>query len=120
MTHDPQTSNALPSHPPRAEDDGVEARPAVVALPGVVLYERKMPHGPLVRIRRTSEDGVQPIRLVLEVDRRAGTPRAAAGGTPPPLRTLEGDDEAVLCDELRPLAQSDAEVARLLREKGYR
>ena len=54
----------------------------------MILYKRILPHGPAVRIRRTSEDGVVPVTAVLEVDRRAGTPREGIG-TPPSLMTAE-------------------------------
>src|SRR3954447_561970 len=63
-----------------------------VMLPGV-LYERFLPHGPAVRIRRTSDDGVTPVTAVLEVARRAGTPREGVG-TPPPLLHCEAPTEA--------------------------
>ena len=59
-----------------------------------ILYSRRLPHGPVVRIRRTSDEGVQPVIAVLEVDRRAGTPREFEGGFPPPLVISEGTTEA--------------------------
>lgn len=89
-------------------------------MPTSILYERSLPHGPLVRIRRTSEAGAAPVTAVLEVDRRAGTPRASVGGYPPPLLTVEGASEPDVIAQLEPYAKDDAAVARLLREKGLR
>ena len=88
-------------------------------MPDAILYERPMPHGPAVRIRRTSADGTSPVTAALEVDRRAGTPRAGTG-TPPPLMTAEGASDAEVLARLQPFASNDAEVARLLRERGLR
>ena len=88
-------------------------------MPDAILYERPMPHGPAVRIRRTSADGTTPVTAALEVDRRAGTPRSGVG-TPPPLMTAEGPSDADVLARLQPFAASDAEVARLLRERGLR
>jgi len=88
-------------------------------MPDAILYERPMPHGPAVRIRRTSADGTTPVTAALEVDRRAGTPRAGTG-TPPPLMTAEGPSDAEVLARLQPYASSDSEVARLLRERGLR
>jgi hypothetical protein len=84
-----------------------------------ILYERPLPHGPAVRIRRTSDDGATPVTAALEVDRRAGTPRWGVG-TPPALMTAEGESDAEVLARLEPFAASDAEVARLLRERGLR
>ncbi|HEY9226011.1 MAG TPA: hypothetical protein VIP11_05155, partial [Gemmatimonadaceae bacterium] len=58
-----------------------------------ILYRRVMPHGPAVRIRRTSQPGMSPVSVVLEVDRRAGTPREDAG-TPPSLLEHSAETEA--------------------------
>ena len=85
-----------------------------------ILYTRKLPHGPAVRVRRTSESGVQPVTAVLEVDRRAGTPREFDGGYPPPLMIVEGETEAEVLAALEPHAQDDRMVAGLMREKGLR
>jgi hypothetical protein len=85
-----------------------------------VLYERTLAHGPVVRIRRTSADGELPVVAVLEVDRRAGTPRAAAGGFPPPLARTEGGSDDDVCEVLEPMARDDATIARLMRERGLR
>ena len=85
-----------------------------------ILYERSLPHGPTVRIRRTSETGMTPVRAVLEIDRRAGTPRAAPASVPPALLSADGDSEHAVMDRLAPLATNDAALARLLRESGMR
>ena len=74
----------------------------------------------MVRIRRTSDEGVQPVIAVLEVDRRAGTPREFEGGFPPPLVITEGATEAEVLDALQPAALDDRLVAGLMREKGLR
>lgn len=84
-----------------------------------VLYERALPHGPMVRIRRTSGDGATPVCGVLEVDRRAGTPRAGIG-TPPPLMRCEGASEAEVLATLSPHANDDRTIVQLMREKGLR
>jgi hypothetical protein len=73
-----------------------------------------------VRIRRTSEGGVQPIIAVLEVDRRAGTPREFDGGFPPPLMMIEGESEADVLAALQSAALDDRLLAGLMREKGLR
>ena len=86
----------------------------------VILYKRKLPHGPEVRIRRTTDAGVTPVVAVLDVDRRAGTPREKEGGTPPPLKQVQGATEAEVIAALRPDADDDRAVAGLLRAKGLR
>ncbi len=85
-----------------------------------ILYSRKLPHGPAVRIRRTSDSGVQPITAVLEVDRRAGTPREFDGGFPPPLMLVEGATDGEVLAALEPQARDDRLLAGLMREKGLR
>jgi hypothetical protein len=85
-----------------------------------ILYSRLLPHGPAVRVRRTSERGVTPVTAVLEVDRRAGTPREFEGGFPPPLMIAEGDSEADVLATLEPHARDDRMVAGLMRGKGLR
>ena len=85
-----------------------------------ILYRRKLPHGPEVRIRRTSETGVTPVTAVLDVDRRAGTPREKDGGTPPPLKQAQGASEAEVIAALKPDADDDRAIAGLLRAKGLR
>lgn len=85
-----------------------------------ILYSRLLAHGPAVRIRRTSDAGVVPVTAVLEVDRRAGTPREFDGGFPPPLMIAEGMSEAEVLSALTPQAADDRFVAGLMREKGLR
>jgi len=84
-----------------------------------VLFQRALPHGPIVRIRRTSEEGVTPVTAVIEVDRRAGTPREGIGD-PPPLMLCEAATEAAALAILEPQARDDRIVASLLRDKGLR
>ena len=84
-----------------------------------ILYERTLPHGPAVRIRRLSVAGERPVTVVLEVDRRAGTPRASTG-SPPPLMQFEGASEQDALDALEPHARDDRRVVQLMREKGLR
>lgn len=84
-----------------------------------VLFERFLPHGPAVRIRRTSDPGSIPVIAVLEVDRRAGTPRAGVG-TPPPLMQCEAPSEAEALTMLEEHAKDDRTIVQLMREKGLR
>ena len=85
-----------------------------------ILYRRKMPHGPEVRIRRTSAKGTTPVTAVLDVDRRAGTPREKDGGTPPPLKLVEGRSEADVVAKLKSEADDDRAISGLMRSKGLR
>jgi hypothetical protein len=85
-----------------------------------ILYRRKLVHGPEVRIRRTSPAGSTPVTAVLDVDRRAGTPREKEGGTPPPLRQAEGATEADVVAALKKDADDDRAIAGLMRAKGQR
>ena len=85
-----------------------------------ILYRRKLAHGPEVRIRRTSAKGATPVVAVLDVDRRAGTPREKEGGTPPPLKQTQGATEAEVVAALKPEADDDRAIAGLLRAKGLR
>jgi hypothetical protein len=85
-----------------------------------ILYRRKMPHGPEVRIRRTSDTGEHPVRAVLDVDRRAGTPREALGGTPPELKRAQGATEQECVAQLRADADDDRAISSLMRAKGLR
>ena len=85
-----------------------------------ILYKRKLPHGPEVRIRRTTDAGVTPVVAVLDVDRRAGTPREKEGGTPPPLKQVQGASEADVIAALKSEADDDRAIAGLLRAKGLR
>jgi len=82
-----------------------------------VLYERTMPEGATVRIRRlTPAEGV-PVRAVIEVDRRNSGPRSIDGrGAPPPLMAVEGDTEQGVVAALLPFVEEDAAVARLLAQ----
>lgn len=84
-----------------------------------VLYRRTLPHGPAVRIRRTSDDGDVPVILVLEVDRRAGTPRAE-DGEPPTLMRCESTTEGEGVATLEPHARDDRRIVQLMRERGLR
>lgn len=85
-----------------------------------ILYRRKMPHGPEVRIRRTSEKGVTPVVAVIDVDRRAGTPREKEGGTPPPLKQAQAATEDEVVAALKADADDDRAISALLRAKGLR
>lgn len=85
-----------------------------------ILYRRKLVHGPEVRIRRTSPAGASPVTAVLDVDRRAGTPREKDGGTPPPLKQAEGASEADVIAALKKDADDDRAIAGLMRAKGQR
>jgi hypothetical protein len=84
-----------------------------------ILYSRKLPNGPEVRIRRTSAPGSTPVVAALEVDRRAGTSRHDVG-TPPPLKHVQGASEAEVISSLRGEAEDDRVVAGLMRAKGQR
>ncbi len=84
-----------------------------------VLFQRLMAHGPSVRIRRTSGAGVTPVALVLEVERRAGTPREGQG-IPPALAHCEAATEREAMPMLESQARDDRTVARLLHAKGLR
>ena len=89
--------------------------------PGPILYERFMPSGPVVRVRRTSAVGQLPVVAVLEVDRRASSPRGSLGaGTPPPLLEVEGPTDDDVLDRLRPHAENDSLLSRMMVEKGIR
>jgi hypothetical protein len=84
-----------------------------------ILFERILPHGPAVRVRRTSDAGATPVTAVLEVDRRAGTPREGIG-TPPPLMLCEAATEAEALAMLETHARDDRAIVQLMREKGLR
>ena len=84
-----------------------------------ILYERTLPHGPAVRFRRVSVAGEHPVTAVLEVDRRAGTPRSNIGN-PPPLMEFEGATEQEAVEALEPHARDDRRISQLMREKGLR
>ncbi len=84
-----------------------------------ILYRRVMAHGPAVMIRRTSETGATPVVAVLEVDRRAGTPREGIG-YPPPLVQIEAPSEAEAVAALEVQARDDRIIVQLLHAKGLR
>ena len=85
-----------------------------------ILYRRKLVHGPEVRIRRTSPAGASPVTAVLDVDRRAGTPREKDGGNPPALKQAQGQTEADVIAALKGDADDDRAIAGLMRAKGQR
>ena len=83
-----------------------------------VLYERSMPEGAVVRIRRLTPAGGNPVRAVIEVDRRDSGPRGIdAGRRPPPLMAVEGESDQGVLAALLPFAEEDAAVARLLAQR---
>jgi hypothetical protein len=84
-----------------------------------ILFQRMMAYGPSVHIRRTSAAGVTPVKAVLEVERRAGTPRAGMG-TPPALLRIEAESEAAAVAALEPKARDDRAIVQMLRDKGLR
>jgi len=84
-----------------------------------ILYRRKLAHGPEVRLRRTSAAGEEPVVMVLDVERRAGTPRELEGA-PPPLKEVRGSTEAECVAALKAEADDDRAVAALMRAKGQR
>jgi hypothetical protein len=86
-----------------------------------ILYERPLTGGPVVRVRRTTAAGATPVHVVLEVDRRGGQHRDdGESGTPPALLEAEGPTESEALGRLLHLAIEDAEVAKLMRDKGLR
>ena len=77
-----------------------------------ILYERTMPQGHVVRIRRLTQDGTAPMRAVIEIDRRAGSPRAAGSrGHPPALMAVEGESET----DVVPRCSRSSKTTRLSR-----
>ena len=91
-----------------------------LAMSDAILYRRKMPHGPEVRIRRTTDAGESPVTAVLDVDRRAGTPREKLGGVPPALKQVQGATEADCVALLRADADDDRMISGLMRARGLR
>lgn len=83
------------------------------------LYERPLPQGPLVRIRRITPKDGGAVRAVIEVDRRVGTARETPD-VPPALMAVEGESEDAVMASLLPFAEDDAAVARLLASRGIR
>ncbi len=84
------------------------------------LYERTLPQGPVVRIRRVEPTGGGAVCAVIEVDRRVGRARQDTSDVPPPLMAVEGDTEPAVMASLLPFVEDDAAVARLLAERGMR
>ncbi len=87
---------------------------------GAVLYQRTQLQGPVVRIRRVEPSAGGAVCAVIEVDRRAGTPREKEGGTPPPIMAVEGDTVDAVVAALLPFVEDDSAVARLLAARGIR
>ena len=86
-----------------------------------ILYERPLSHGPVVRVRRTSAEGVTPVRAVLEVDRRGAVLRPGQTlGLPPALIEAEDASESSVLSKLLAYAMEDAELAKLMRDQGLR
>lgn len=89
-----------------------------------ILYERALPQGPVVRIRRvpvpTKGAAAGTVCAVIEVDRRVGTARESVHDVPPALMAVEGKSEDEVVASLLPFAEDDAAVARLLAARGIR
>jgi hypothetical protein len=86
-----------------------------------ILYERPLTIGPHVRVRRTTAPGASPVRAVLEVDRRGGELRPGqTAGNPPPILEVEGATDSDVLNQLLPFAIEDAEIAKLMRDRGLR
>jgi hypothetical protein len=86
-----------------------------------ILYERTQSTGPVIRVRRVSPEGETPVKAVLEADRRGGLLRdGQKPGNPPPLMETEGVSDSDVLSKLIPFAMEDAEMARLMRDKGLR
>jgi hypothetical protein len=86
-----------------------------------ILYERTMPEGHVVRIRRLTSNSAARLRAVIEVDRRIGGPRMSGSRAhPPALMAVEGESEPDVVASLLPFVQDDASVARLLAQRGVR
>ncbi len=90
----------------------------------VILYERTLPQGHVVRIRRVPAADVGATAgatcAVIEVDRRVGTARERKGDVPPALMAVEGRNADEVVASLLPFAEDDAAIARLLAERGIR
>ena len=83
-----------------------------------VLYERMMPEGAVVRIRRLTPADGTPVRAVIEVDRRNSGPRGVdAQRHPPPLMAVEAETEQKVVAALLPFVEEDSAVARLLAQR---
>jgi hypothetical protein len=58
---------------------------------------------------------------VLEVDRRGGLLRPGQkAGNPPPLLEADGATDSEALSKLMPAAMEDAEMARLMQDRGLR
>jgi hypothetical protein len=84
-----------------------------------ILYRRVMAHGPAVVIRRVSEAGAIPVAAVLEVERRAGTPREGVG-IPPPLAQVDAESDEAAVAALEAQASDDRAIVQLLHDRGLR
>lgn len=83
-----------------------------------VLYERIMPEGATVRIRRLTAKDEKPVRAVIEVDRRNSGPRSIdSRRVPPPLMAVESETEQAAVAALLPFVEEDAAVARLVAQR---
>jgi len=83
-----------------------------------VLYERTMPEGATVRIRRLTARDDKPVRAVIEVDRRNSGPRSVdSRRVPPPLMAVESDTEQAAVAALLPFVEEDAALARLIAQR---
>jgi hypothetical protein len=86
-----------------------------------VLYERMLPEGSVVRIRRLTPPDGMPVRAVIEVDRRNSGPRSVhILRTPPPLMAVEGESEQGVVAALLPFVEEDAAIARLMAQRAER
>ncbi len=86
-----------------------------------VLYERVLPEGSVVRIRRLTPADGTPVRAVIEVDRRNSGPRSVdIHRSPPPLMAVEGESEQGVVAALLPFVEEDAAVARLMAQRTER
>ena len=87
-----------------------------------VLYERLLPEGATVRIRRLTPQAGTPVRAVIEVDRRNSGPRSIDSHrtAPPPLMAVESETEQGVVAVLLPFVEEDAAVARLLAQRASR
>jgi hypothetical protein len=83
-----------------------------------VLYERVLPEGATVRIRRLTPAGGTPVRAVVEVDRRNSGPRSVdVHRVPPALMAVESETEQGVVAALLPFVEQDGAVARLLAQR---
>jgi hypothetical protein len=86
-----------------------------------ILYERALSAGPVVRVRRISGEGQNPVRAVLELDRRGGQLRPGqTAGNPPPLLEVEGTSDSDVLAKLLEHALEDGDLAKLMQQQGLR